>query len=351
MSLTARDVSGRLFERLEEYSRRGGYVVASDRRWVRKGTKEDFELLTQSSVELVVRFGRHLGAAFLLHDGTEAVVLIGFGAEVLTGSFVSEETDVAEGWALLALDKLETVPIAAAATVSNVVNVAGRESPGYTGHPFAEIAALLPNVRTLQFDAPSPDAAVRWGHLTAICARECSNRDGWIQNSLANEIIGLTENPIPHFPYESLCRSLFDLDPRSLFSSLYRCLEALYAFEKTEMLRERLQIGTPWFEVAQHLGDTLGWHPRHDTGLRSVFAQPSVLQSDLEELARALGLDATTSRDSLADAVRGLRNNVVHFAPAHLAIQVEDYDWNLLCAALAKISGAMFRGIYATNLS
>lgn len=332
------------------HARRGGRSPATDTRWVSPVSDLEMARLTESACELSVRFGRHLGAAFLSWEGQEWVVLVGFDFEfqLTAASEGMEEVDLSIGHALLALDQLETSPIATPSETYNIVAASGKSLSGYEGHPFEDLSSLMPSLRMLSLDSPAVDDASRWAILTDLCAKECLSRDSWMEEGLVERISSLTSNPISQFPYESLGRSLFDLDPRSLFTSLYRCLEAMYSYERAESLRHDLESSMPWYQVADKLSDTLGWHPRHDSGLREVLAHASVSPPDLEALGLSLGCPPGSTSETISAAVRKLRNNIVHYGSLVDTVSVDDYKWNDVCSPLAGIVGGLFRAVYTT---
>jgi hypothetical protein len=347
MSRTARDISTTFFGRLEEHARRGGHIVPTGKRWVKPVSEVEMDRLTQSVVELSVRFGRHLGAVFVSQDAIEWLVLVGFEVDTTPFTDGLEEDDLSVGHALLALHMLQTLPTASSADAYNQIASASNEDDNYTGHAYDNLSTLMPLVRTLRLEGPASNVGARWAALTDVCAQECLVRDSWMQEGLIREIRLLTANPIDKFPYDSLCRSLFDLDPRSLFTSLYRCLEAMYAYEKAEALKQELGTAVAWYDLADKLSSTLGWHPRHDTGLKEVLAHPSVQELDVQALGDALKCPAGATSEAVAAAVRKLRNGVVHYGPVVTSVSIEAYDWNAVCEPMARIVGSLFREVYS----
>src|SRR5438034_1749124 len=87
-------------------------------------------------------------------------------------------------------------------------------------------------------------------------------------------------------PYDTLCRSVLDLDPSALFLALYRCLEALYAHGLVRELSNTLKITMSWIEMAQILEAKLGWYPREEPSLEALLKHAA--PGDLEAVASAL---------------------------------------------------------------
>jgi hypothetical protein len=180
-----------------------------------------------------------------------------------------------------------------------------------------------------------------------LCADECQKSGSWIDAELAEVIVALADVGIPFLPYEALCRSMFDFDPRSLFMALYRCIEATYAYESCRKLVNKLSLGTAWHELAAALESEVGWHPREAASLNLVLKYAH--EGDLADICALLKLDAGDNlADSAGRAIYRMRNSFVHFRPGNKPpSDLDSMDWNRLCKLIAQIVFSVFSRAYA----
>lgn len=312
--------------------------------------EDEYDVLVGSKRLEYMKLGRHQAAALIEFSNGHALALAGFESERVGANHICE-VEVTPGRAVAMLADLEVDPVAGPSTVLNVVAAGSKSDAEYQGHELVRVLALYPGLRLLEVGADVAGVAHFHSHVLAACARRGAHGNGWINQSLEDELALLGEQRIAGLPYEFLLRAVFDLNPTSLFLALYRCLEATYAYTKASELAESLGINKPWVEVARALGNTLSWYPRHDHSLAALLAMPTVLHSDLEALAVALnrnqGADAISTR--VAEGVRELRNSLVHYGPTTRQISILNDDWNELCIPLARVVGRVFVHAYAAQ--
>jgi hypothetical protein len=171
-----------------------------------------------------------------------------------------------------------------------------------------------------------------------ICLADRRRIEQWIDEQLAATLNMITELSPAYIPFQILCRSVLDMDPRALFLALYRCLEALYAHSQTQRLMIALEISKPWAEMAETLEAALGWYPREEPSLEALLAH--AVAEDLQATAVALN-DAippdARSEPYVAKRIYQLRNALVHYRPFHRKFSFEEVDWNRLCEAMALL--------------
>lgn len=333
-----------LFLHLERYCARRQDPVQSpgEIRYVYgDATAQDF--LRNLRVETTVQFGNRRALTHLTHASDHFVGLVGFEFETELPSLAPQAMNPGIGVCLLA--ELGPQPVAPTSQIRNVVEVARHGDPGYVGHDFTVVEALFPRLQVAQ----SPQALDRdsaWRLFLMLCAEECQRGESWIEDSLADAIVALTDLDIPSLPYPALCRSMFDLDPRTLYMALYRCLEATYAYESCRKLVSRLSLGSKWYDLAVALDDEVGWHPQEAASLNLVLQY--ALDRDLQEICDCLGVVAGSEvQVSAGRAIYKLRNRIVHYRPGHDDVEVEAYDWNRLCIALVEIVFSVFSRAFA----
>ncbi|MEL5992464.1 hypothetical protein ACOKGD_11755 [Microbacterium phosphatis] len=311
--------------------------------------ENEYDALVASKRVLHLKFGRNQAAALIEHASGELLALAGFEADDLAPTAHIREIEVSPGLAVAMLEDLEVDPSAGPAAVVDVVAAGSKGAPDYPGHELELVAALYPRLTGLEIDPEAAGADYFHANVLAACARHGAHGNGWINAALSDELVLLAEQRITGLPYEFLIRAVLDLTPSSLFLALYRCLEATYAYTKASELAETLETGRSWIEVAQALGDTLNWYPRHDQALAAVLALPPVNSDELAALAVSLGRDqgADSLPTRVAAGVRELRNSLVHYGPTTRQVAILGDDWNGLCIPLARVVGCVFAHAYA----
>ncbi|MET3206227.1 UNVERIFIED_ORG: hypothetical protein ABIB21_003046 [Arthrobacter sp. UYEF13] len=293
-------------------------------------------------------------AAVLLQVGDEQVIVVsGFESESFRSSQYIREIELSPGVAVAAIHDLGVRPMASALDVYNVVAAGSSVDDEYKGHALRDVKDLYPRIGVVEVDAEVAGEDHFHANLLILCAEEGTNGNGWINEGLADALIRLAEQRIDGFPYEFLVMASLEINPKSLFLALYRCLEATYAFKRSSELVERLGLmDKSWLDVAQALGDSLSWYPRHDQSLAAVLSMPAVDSVDLKELAESLGKDPDGDDVSarVAAGIRDLRNSLVHYGPTTRSVAVPDDDWNRLCIPLARVVGDVFAHTYGARL-
>jgi len=235
------------------------------------------------------------------------------------------------------LYEMKPSPIASPSEIRNVVEVADKVSTSdYGGHDFESVLGLFPKIRVFSTEGLSKDDSFKMFLL--ICLSDRRRIDQWIDEELAKTLSSVTELSPLAIPYETLCRSILDMDPSALFMALYRCLEALYAHSHTSKLMTDLAISKPWFEMAQMLEATLGWYPREEPSLEALLCH-----ADLEDLEAVLAaLEETLPEGSnlqtcVAKRIYRLRNAVVHYRPFQQQTFPRKVNWNRLCESMSVL--------------
>ncbi|CAN5577102.1 hypothetical protein BH11ACT6_BH11ACT6_12000 [soil metagenome] len=298
----------------------------------------------------ILRFGYHRSLANFHLESEHFIALTGFEFEP---SFQQEPAfrlltpiPLDPGIAVCTLFAARPRPTASASTIKNIVDVFSGLETNYRGHRIDDVVTLFPSIQLFRCTQPLDEDAC-WRIFLMLSADECQKSGSWIESELAEVIVALADLEIPFLPYEALCRSMFDYDPRSLFMALYRCIEATYAYESCRKLVNRLSIGTAWHDLAAALESEVGWHPREAASLNIVLQYAH--QNDLADICSLLN---TKPGDNLADsagrAIYKTRNSFVHFRPGNKPpSDLDSMDWNKLCRLLAQIVFSVFSRAYA----
>ena len=327
-----------IFKALDDHCAARGQLIANaaEARWINSEPKHKHFMATaviKDTVDFNVR--RKLVRIDLVTK--TFFCLIGFEHEETLPGAVEHEVNAAFLTVILA--ELMLRPAASIARIRDVVEAADlRSDPAYQGHDVELIASLFPNIRILEI--PKFVSSSTWNIFFKICIHECDLcGHSWIEGRFATTLRVICELDADKIPYKVLCRSVFDGDPSSFYLALYRCLEALYAYASAQTLVDALGIAKDWSDVAIVLEEKLGWHPREEGSLASLLSKAA--SPDLKLALHAFGESQNCEGSELvnraAKKIYWLRNAIVHFRPSQHAVKLENFDWSVLCTALAGI--------------
>jgi hypothetical protein len=345
------DANRALFARLLKYADDRDYPVSDPQaaRWVHANPDAD-KILTSLTVRGFMSFGRFRHLAWLALEEQHYIATVGFEYEIIDPAL--EPLDDIQGYDVCLLSELLVSPNASASTVYNVVGASSRKADSlYPGHDNDQIMGLFPPIRVFASTNPINDD-LAWPMFLDVSAEECRHGESWIEDELANSLSELARANVSQFPYKELCRSALDLDPRSLFMSLYRCIEATYAHDQATKLKKDLAIEHDWNRIAKALEDAMSWRPLEATSLNVVlgFAQ----EDDLRVVCDCLGVQLSgdsSPAPAAGKAIYKLRNRIVHYRPALARVDSEALDWNRLCIAMVSIATDVFRSAYGKELA
>lgn len=333
-----------LFEILEKYCVERGQPISSAGavRYI-KGDATAQNYLKILEIGPILKFGHHRSLSRLRADNEHFIALLGFEFE--SGLRRLTLIDSNPGISVCLLSEVGPRPIARPVNILNTVEASSADEPGYSGHDSEQIESLFPAIQVFRCDQPIDDDSA-WRLFLMLSVEECQRGESWIDDDLANAILALTDLNIPSLPYAAISRSIFDLDPQSLYMALYRCIEATYAYESCRKLVNRLALSASWLELAVALESEVGWHPQEASSLNLVLRH--ALEKDLEEVCQCLGADSKA--DLHVDAGRAiyrLRNRIVHFRPGGEPVDVDSINWNRLCKCLVSIVFTVFSHAYS----
>jgi hypothetical protein len=234
------------------------------------------------------------------------------------------------------LSEVRPSPAVGTAQIRDVVEYADNTSTlGYNGHDPLLVSDLFPKMHVFSVQDLLIDESFKVFFLICLSGRR---PEQWIDEHLAQVLNSVLQLSAASIPYETLCRSILDMDPGALFLALYRCLEALYALTLTQQLMAAVQISKPWAEMAQTLEETLGWYPREEPSLEALLerAAPEHLQAVMAASGETIP-DNARSAQCVARRVYKLRNALVHYRPFHRKFSFKGVDWNRLCEAMVLL--------------
>lgn len=334
----------KIFQRLVEFAETREFTIPNRNapRWVHANPEVDARLI-RSTIAGSISFGRYRHLAWVEFDDKHYIASIGFEHAVRDPNLVQLEDS--QGFDVCLLSELPVFPSASAAEVYNVV-AAGNKSddPKYRGHDNEKIMGLFPIFSAYQCVTRMDEGTI-WPAFLSICAEETQHGGSWIEQELADSLAELAQDPITSFPYRELCRSSLDLDPRSLFMSLYRCIEATYAHEKATKLKTALSVEHSWSKIAAILESEMSWRPLESESLNNVLKYAH--NDDLQEICACLKKDPGENTSAAAgNAIYRLRNRIVHYRPTTDPFDFDSLDWNRTCNVLVSIARDVFHRAY-----
>lgn len=339
------DANTALFSHLEGHCARRGEPIptAGAVRWV-QGDVSAADWLQHLQLRMRLRFGRRRSLTWLSYHETDFVCLVGFEFDPALAQIQPYPTNA--GASVCVLSELQPLPMASPAEIRNVVEVGSQGEPGYAGHDCAAVESLFPPVRLFATVHPLDEEATSRLFLM-LSVDECRNGESWIDKPLADDLATLADLNVSHFPYDAVCRSIFDWDPRSLYMALYRCLEATYAYESCRKLVASLGLAKDWHELASALDAEVGWHPQEAASLNLVLKY--ALEDDLQAVCDCIGVaDGTDLRVRAGRAIYRLRNRIVHYTTQPGGLDLGDADWNELCHRMVGIVFHVFSHAFGT---
>jgi hypothetical protein len=333
-----------IFVRLDEYCASRGEPIfnAGAARWIQT-QKEDREFLVYSTRIQDLSLSPTLKIGRFDHANRSYFITAGFDFPEIPPEL--EEEDLTGGALTAFVSELVLRPIARPIEVREVVEVGDKDSVGYEGHDFVQIASLYPLIQVVSSDILTEEDSLNIFLL--LCLSDRRRYDHWIDENLAGAIKGLSALSTSAIPFDLLCKAVLDFDPSSLFLALYRSMETLYAREKTVALMKDLGITRNWVEVAQALESKLGWYPREETSLEGLLshAKESDMNVAIGALNESLPGDSKLSSFT-ARRVYALRNGLVHYRSFLSLPYLSKIDWCRLCEAMI----AVVIDVYAVNL-
>lgn len=331
MSRNAINASNELFNHLDKWCEEnkeptpnaGTYrYLASDKESV------DFfrysELIEKCAVNTVCHF------SLLDYKGKKFIVTHGFELNDVPAHFYDTEIGGGEVTQLV-LDHLIN-PTATAAQVSDFVGAGEIGVPGYVGHQFSDLALIFGPFRKFElasdFELPFEKMCLE------LILHGLFSKKGWMTQNLINDLISLNQLELD-LPTYNLLRSAHDPDPSGLFLSLYRCIEATYAYKVCSILKSNLGLQIGWIDIYSKLDNAASWRPRERDSLNAMLHHGD--QTDCEKVLAAIGRQSSNNHSKAAEAIYDLRNSLVHFKPHQPVKNIYDtIDWNGLCSGMVN---------------
>ena len=164
----------------------------------------------------------------------------------------------------------------------------------------------------------------------------------WSSNAL-DRFGYMVRDPIERAPFHLLLRALTESRDDAAFLALYRCIEQLFPIPAMGSLSTELGLSQPALEVAAAIERHLGWRRREDEAIAGLFADLD--EALIERLLVVAGVAAQDQNRFRAASKRiyELRNQCVHFRPAHALGEPSIVDdWPSLTALMLEAVQALY---------
>lgn len=136
----------------------------------------------------------------------------------------------------------------------------------------------------------------------------------------------MVRDPVERAPFHLLLRALTEARDDAAFLALYRCVEQLFPIPAIGELSAELGLSKPALGVAAAIEKHLGWRRREEDAIAQLFAELDAALID--RMLPAVGAVAQNENRSrpVSRRVYELRNQCVHFRPAHAICEVLTVD-------------------------
>jgi len=163
--------------------------------------------------------------------------------------------------------------------------------------------------------------------IAAIIGAPRSRPLGW--RTAALERFGfMVRDPAERSPFHLLLRALTETRDDAAFLALYRCIEQLFSVPAISGLSAELGLSRSALGVAAAIERHLGWRRREEDAIAQLFAElDGALIDRMLPVVGAVARNENRSRN-VSKRIYELRNQCVHFRPAHAAgeaLQVDDW--------------------------
>ncbi|HOB94933.1 MAG TPA: hypothetical protein PK306_13865 [Aquabacterium sp.] len=153
----------------------------------------------------------------------------------------------------------------------------------------------------------------------------------------------MVRDPEERAPFHMLLRALTETRGDAAFLALYRCVEQLFPVPAIAELAAELGLAASTLGVAAAIERHLGWRRREEDALAHLFAElDGTLIDRMLPVVGAVAQNDNRSRP-VSRRVYELRNQCVHFRPAHAlgeALKID--DWGMLTNLMLEAVQALY---------
>jgi len=305
------------------------------------GSRESADFYIKSHLKEKIVVNPTCRFSLVEYEG-ESIVLT-YGVNGGGGLTYLHEQEVGPGELTCLVIDHKLFPSVDATIVSNFIGSGEIGLSGYSGHQLEDALALFKSIKRFSM---LPTMALDFQRICFEIAIDAAFESGhWMSSSLLNDLKALSDLGL-ELPFRNLVRSLSDSDPSSLFLSLYRCLEATYAYKICHKLVDDLALTLSWTEMYKIMDIQAKWRPKELESLEYILSKGSA--NDHLSVLAAIKFSNRVNPKKSADLIYELRNALVHFKPYQSIDEIyEHVDWNELCRAMAGFICDIYQEIQA----
>ncbi len=334
-------MSGTLFGRLADHAFQCGDPILNPdaARWIKKRDDADLGLMASASVETTI-VTRQIRLVRIEYD--DECYFCAFGlSEPEEVPPDLEIIDATPG--IFALSVLESnvrpLSTVTAAVLKEVLDdqFMGNDS-GYEGHDLEDVARYFPTIVVYRAVAPAEYHAITDRVLGSILARTYLDGPISLESDTIAALTDLFETDCNLIPFRNLVQGVLSISWENLFLECYRCIEQLYGMRRFQALKDELKFASSPRDLAKVIEDHLSWRPKEN----EAFVALAGLCGDalIESICNSLEVEGETHEkrtSKLAVMLYGIRNNIVHYRPAHNVVEKTDAEWNIIVRAMLNL--------------
>lgn len=338
-------MSSALFGRLTDYAAQAGDPVANPDagRWITRKDGEDANLMANAVAEARI-VTRQIRLVRIEHEDQRYFCTFGLPEPEATLPDL-EIVDATPGiFSIAVLEAQVRPPMSVTASeIKQNLDDRYKDSDGYDGHELADIERLFPPLIVYRAVADAEYHKITDRVLGAILAR--TYFDGPISLE-PDTVAALTEIFEAHsalLPFRNLVQGLLAISWENLFLEVYRCIEQLYGMKRFSALKATLKFALSPRDLAKMLENQLSWRPKESEAFIALttLCDEGLILAVCGDLAIE-GDDHQKRCSKMVEALYGLRNAIVHYRPAHEAVEMADAKWNAIIRGMLAIISQLY---------
>lgn len=339
-------MSNALFGRLAQRAAQlGDSVVNADAgRWIKNKDVADLKLMSTANATVRI-VTRQIRLVRIEHEGALYFCTFGLPEADVVPPFL-ETVDATPGLFAIAMLEAQVWP-AANVTAASIRQVLDEQfvnnGTGYEGHDLDEIEPLFPPISVYRATEKADYHTLIDRVLGSILARTYFDGPISLESETVNILARVFEEDSPLIPFRNLIQGMLSISWENLFLETYRCVEQLYGMKRFGTLKAHLNCVASPRELAKLIEDQLSWRPKES---EAFVALASLCGEGLvSAVCAGLAVQAETHDKRyarMANELYDLRNTIVHYRPAHEAVQKTDADWNIIVRGMLDIIAHLY---------
>jgi hypothetical protein len=339
-------MSGAIFGCLADHALQyGGPIANRDAaRWIKKRDDADLALMTSASAEPRI-VTRQIRLVRIDHNDERYFCTFGLPEpEELPPDL--EIVDATPGIFVLSVLEANVRPLTnvTAAEIKDVLDEQFKDNgSGYEGHDLEEVMSFFPPLVVYRAKVEAEYHAIVDRVLGSILARTYLDGPISFEPDTVSAFTELFETDCELIPFRNIVQGVLSISWENLFLECYRCIEQLYGMQRFRALKDELKFASSPRDLAKVIEGHLSWRPKEN---EAFIALASLCDEGLiSSVCAGLAVDGDTHErrsSKLVAMLYGLRNNIVHYRPAHAVVNKDDADWNIIVRSMLKLVAELY---------